>query len=84
MTARTPLTEVEYHALARQRVGRAIERLMDERRMSFGDLARATGLSKTGLFKIVDGTSDPTLSSLLRVAQFFGVSIDALLAEVTR
>lgn len=82
-TDAAPLPETVEAGLARRRaaVGRRVEALMDARRMSYSDAARATGLSRTGLFKIVDGSSDPTLSSLLRIVDFFGVSLGDLLTE---
>lgn len=81
--AETPETVDAGLARRRAAVSHAVERLMDARRMSYGDLSRATGLSRTGLFKIVDGTSDPTLSSLLRIADFFGLTLNDLLAEAS-
>jgi len=59
----------------------SVTRLMEAKRMSFHDLARATGLSTTGLYKIVDRQSDPTLGTLWKIADYFGVTLDALCAE---
>ena len=54
-------------------------RLIEARRVSFGAAATACGLSKTGLYKIADGTSDPSLSSLCKIAAAFGVPLASLL-----
>ena len=74
-----PRTEQEVFDARRQMVGRNVLALIESRRMSFADASRATGLSKTGLYKIADGTSDPSLSSLYKIADFFGVSVAQLL-----
>jgi transcriptional regulator with XRE-family HTH domain len=63
----------------RKEVGRRVTALIEGKRMSFGGAARATGISKTGLYKIADGTSDPRLSSLYRIADAFGVDVADLL-----
>lgn len=60
-------------------VGKSVLRLIEARRMSFADASKATGLSKTGLYKIADGISDPTLSSLYKIADCFGVTVASLL-----
>ena len=54
-----------------------LTRLMEAKRMSFRDLSHATGLSTTGLFKIVDGQSDPTLGTLWKIIDCFGITLDA-------
>jgi DNA-binding phage protein len=66
----------------RRRVAANVTRLIEAHRLSFGEASRATGISKTGLYKIADGTSDPCLSSLSKIANTFGVSIASLLTEV--
>lgn len=74
-----PMTVEEEWDLRRQLVGRKVLALIESRRMSFADASHATSLSKTGLYKIVDGASDPSLSSLYKIADFFGVSVADLL-----
>ncbi len=81
MTAETPRSEMEVAIDRRRALGRNVNRLMEARRMSFRDTSKATGLSTTGLYKIVDGTSDPSLSSLWKIADFFGVTIQSLVSE---
>jgi transcriptional regulator with XRE-family HTH domain len=65
----------------RERVAANVTRLIELHRLSFGEASRLTGISKTGLYKIADGTSDPCLSSLGKIANTFGVSIASLVAE---
>ena len=79
-----PRTIEEVDADRRASLSRNVQRLMDERRMSYTDLSRATGLSRTGLFKIADGKSDPQASTLFAIADFFGLTIAELYDETPR
>lgn len=74
-----PMTIEEEWDLRRQLVGRKVLALIESRRMSFADASHVTRLSKSGLYKIADGTSDPSLSSLYKIADFFGISVSDLL-----
>lgn len=62
------------------RIGAAVARLRDGRRWSLGDLARASGLSKTILAKIERGDGNPSVETLWRVSRALGVPLGALLS----
>ena len=52
--------------------------------MSLGDLARASGLSKTILARIEGGDGNPSVETLWRVSRALRVPLGALLAEDAR
>ena len=62
----------------RRVLGRNVERMMDCRRMSFNDMAKAAGVSKTCIYQLVDGAVDVRASTLWGIANFFGLTLDAL------
>jgi len=57
-----------------------LRRLIDEKNITEAELARRTHIPQPTLHKILSGkTSDPRASTLKSLADFFGVTIDALL-----
>jgi DNA-binding XRE family transcriptional regulator len=80
MRRSVPRTEEEVLRDRCAAVGRNVLSLIEAHRMSFAGAAKATGLSKTALYKIADGKSDPCLSSLYAISDFFSVSIADLVA----
>lgn len=66
------------------RIGDAVAELRDGRRWSLGELARASGLSKTILAKIERGDGNPSVETLWRVSRALGVPLGALLSPPRR
>lgn len=59
-----------------------IQSLMVKRGVTTYKLAKETGVSYTGVFKILSGaTKNPQMESLSAIADFFGVSVDYLLGQ---
>lgn len=82
MADTNPRTVEEVTTDRRLALSRNLQRLMDARRMSYTDLSRATGLSRTGLFKIADAECYPTSRSLFAIADCFGITLNDLYALV--
>jgi XRE family transcriptional regulator, regulator of sulfur utilization len=80
--AEVPLDD-DLDALA-TRIGAAVARLRDGKRWSLGELARASGLSKTILAKIERGDGNPSVETLWRVSRALGVPLGALLSPPVR
>jgi DNA-binding XRE family transcriptional regulator len=57
----------------------SVRRLRESHGLSLQQLADRAGLAKTTLFKIESGRSNPTLETMLRLGEFFSVSIAELL-----
>ena len=57
----------------------AVRRLRERRGLSLQQLADRSGVAKTTLFKIESGRGNPTLDTLLALADFFAVPIAALI-----
>lgn len=51
--------------------------LMEERDLNLSQLSKATGIAKTSLHNYLVGT-EPSMSKLLELSEFFGCSIDYL------
>jgi transcriptional regulator with XRE-family HTH domain len=66
------------------RIGAAVAQLRDGRRWSLGELARASGLSKTILARIERGDGNPSVETLWRVSRALGVPLGALLSPPAR
>src|SRR4051794_8942319 len=62
-----------------QRLGRRVRAHRVSCRQSLGDLARASGLSKTILAKIESGNGNPSVDTLWRLSQALSVPLGALL-----
>jgi len=63
------------------RIGRVIGTHRRAQGMSLGDLARASGLSRTILTRIESGTGNPSVETLWRVSRALRLPLGALLAE---
>jgi transcriptional regulator with XRE-family HTH domain len=63
------------------RVGRVIRTHRGTQGMSLGDLARASGLSKTILARIEGGDGNPSLETLWRISRALRVPLGELLGE---
>src|SRR3954462_10964123 len=61
------------------RIGRAVRELRLGQRWSLGDLARASGLSKTILARIERGDGNPSVETLWRVSRALSVPLGTLL-----
>jgi transcriptional regulator with XRE-family HTH domain len=66
------------------RIGAAVAQLRDGKRWSLGELARASGLSKTILARIERGDGNPSVETLWRVSHALGVPLGALLSPPVR
>jgi transcriptional regulator with XRE-family HTH domain len=71
---------VELDVLA-DRIGRVIRAHRLAQGMSLGDLARASGLSKTILARIESGAGNPSIETLWRVSRALTLPLGTLLAE---
>ena len=58
-----------------------LRRLRERRRMSRQALGECCGLSRTVISRYERGEREPTASSLEKIADFFGVSVDYLLGR---
>jgi XRE family transcriptional regulator, regulator of sulfur utilization len=63
------------------RIGRVIRTHRAAQGRSLGDLARASGLSKTILARIEGGTGNPSVETLWRVSRALRIPLGSLLAE---
>jgi len=63
------------------RIGRVVRTHRSAQGMSLGDLARASGLSKTILARIEGGAGNPSVETLWRLSRALRVPLGALLAE---
>jgi transcriptional regulator with XRE-family HTH domain len=70
----------ELDALA-ERIGRVIRTHRGERGMSLGDLARASGLSKTILARIESGAGNPSVETLWRLSRALRIPLGMLLGD---
>src|SRR5215218_6297941 len=73
-----PALDDDLDALA-DRIGSAVRELRLAQRWSLGDLARASGLSKTILARIERGDGNPSVETLWRVSRALGVPLGAVL-----
>lgn len=55
--------------------------LRKEKDVSLRVLAHATGISKSALHQYERGTADPSLSNLVRIAQYFNKSVSWLIGD---
>ena len=58
-----------------------LKSLRKEKDVSLRDLGRATGISKSALHQYEKGSADPSLSNLVRIANYFNKSITWLIGE---
>ncbi len=64
-----------------KRIGERLSVLRGERRLSLEQLSRITGVSKPMLGQIERGQSNPTVSTLWRIAEGLGVSFTSFIEE---
>lgn len=63
------------------RIGRALRARRTAAGMSIGELARASGLSKTILGRIESGSGNPSVETLWKISHALGVPLGSLLSE---
>lgn len=56
--------------------GRRLEILRKNKEISYGDLEEKTGISRSLLWRYETGKSDPGLKALIKLSDFFGVTLD--------
>lgn len=62
-----------------QAIGKRLRATREGERLSLEDLAKRTGMSKTGLWQIEAGRSEPMAMTLIALAVALNVSVDYLL-----
>lgn len=60
------------------RIGKQLRRLRVERGLTHLQLANATGLTQTAISRLETNASSPSGTNLAKIADFFGVPMDAL------
>ena len=60
-------------------IGKRIRACRESRRLSLDELAERIGMSKTGLWQIEAGKSEPMARTVMKLSLFFGVTTDYLL-----
>ena len=66
------------------RFGAIVTRLRMERGWTLGDLSRYSGLNATWLGVLERGGNIPSLATILKLAQVFGVTAADLVSEIER
>lgn len=61
------------------RLGKNLKRIRTEKGMSQGDISRTLGVSRGFVSNIENGKTNPTLSTITKIAEAIGVSTDTLL-----
>lgn len=61
------------------KLGKAIKRVREHKKMSQGDICRATGLDRAYMSNIEAGKGNPTLLTIEKIAQALEISADKLL-----
>lgn len=62
-----------------EKLGKNLKRIRIERGISQGDIVRSLGVSRGFISNIENGKTNPTLTTIARLAKAVGVSIDELL-----
>ncbi|OGG50955.1 DNA-binding protein [Candidatus Kaiserbacteria bacterium RIFCSPHIGHO2_01_FULL_54_36] len=62
-----------------QKLGKNLKRIRTKKGMSQGDIVRALGIGRSFVSNIENGKANPTLATISKLANFLGVSSDALL-----
>ena len=63
--------------------GKRLEILREKKELSYSELEKKTGMSKSLLWRYETGKSDPGLSSLIKLADFFGVTLDCIAGKAS-
>ena len=61
------------------RLGKNLKQIRTQKGMTQGDIVRALGVSRSFVSNIENGKTNPTLSTIKRIADALGVSVDQLL-----
>lgn len=61
------------------KLGRNIRRIREQKKMSQGDICRATGFDRAQMSNIESGNGNPTLATIDKIAKALNVSSDELL-----
>lgn len=67
----------------KNKFGKKIQMVREEKSMSRTELAQASGLTEKGLTYIEEGKRIPRLDTFLRIANGLGVSPETILEEIT-
>jgi transcriptional regulator with XRE-family HTH domain len=62
-------------------VGNNVRTLRESRGLSFEDLARRAGMTKSGVWMIEQGKSSPTMTSLEKIARALSTPVSELVRE---
>jgi transcriptional regulator with XRE-family HTH domain len=62
-------------------IGTRLQELRKRAGLSLDDVARAAGMSKSGVWEVEAGRNDPRLSTIRKLARALGVDTYQLLAE---
>lgn len=69
--------------MAFEQIGRRIRQERNKQRVTMEKLAELAGLNESYIGQIERGNKNPSLESLISIANVLGVTMDYLLAEVT-
>ena len=61
------------------RLGKNLKQIRTQKGMTQGDIVRALGVSRSFVSNIENGKTNPTLSTIKRIADALDVSVDRLL-----
>lgn len=61
------------------RLGKAIKRVREQKKMSQGDICRSTGFDRAYMSNIEAGKGNPTLTTITKLAKALGISVGELL-----
>ena len=61
------------------RLGKNLKQIRTQKGMTQGDIVRTLGVSRSFVSNIENGKTNPTLSTIKRIADALGVSVDRLL-----
>lgn len=64
------------------RLGKNLKQIRIQKGMTQGDIVRALGVSRSFVSNIENGKTNPTLSTIKRIADALGVSVDRLLKKL--
>jgi transcriptional regulator with XRE-family HTH domain len=62
-------------------IGNNVRTLRESRGLSFEDLARRAGMTKSGVWMIEQGKSSPTMTSLEKIARALSTPVSELVRE---
>lgn len=62
-----------------QKLGQNLKRIRIEKGLSQGDIVRKLGMPKSFVSNIENGKTNPTLTTITKLAKAVGVSVDQLL-----